>query len=72
MRVKRHTFQYYRSTGKRVVHLVEEELGGKTRAFLKKNPSSEACLLAPVRDPWKYDGVKVEPWEWMFAYATVR
>lgn len=83
---KRHTFNYYRSTGKRVVHLVEDELGGKTRAFqlldreavkkpdlelLKafriKNPASEACLLAPVRDPWKYDGIKVEPWEWMFA-----
>jgi hypothetical protein len=83
---KRHTFQYYRSTGKRVVQLVEEELGGKTRAFqlldreavkkpdlellkafLRKNPGSEAYLLAPVRDPWKYDGVKVEPWEWMFA-----
>jgi predicted AAA+ superfamily ATPase len=30
---KRHTFQYYRSTGKRLVHLVEASPGGKTRAF---------------------------------------
>ena len=83
---KRHAFHYYRSTGKRVVHLVEEEPGGKTmafqlldreavkkpdlellKAFLRKNPGAEICLLAPVREPWKYDGVKVESWEWMFA-----
>ncbi|MGK5090225.1 AAA family ATPase [Bdellovibrionota bacterium FG-2] len=82
---KRHTFQYYRSTGKRVVHLVEEELGGKTRAFQifereavkkpdllllsafqKKVPGAEATLLAPVLEPWKFDGVRVEPWERIF------
>ena len=82
---KRHTFQYYRSTGKRMIHLVEEELGGKTRAFQimdretvkkpdlellkafkKKNLGSEIYLLAPVLDPWNFEGVRVEPWEWIF------
>lgn len=82
---KRHTFQYYRSTGKRMVHLIEEELGGKTRAFQvmdresvkkpdlellkafrKKNPASEVYLIAPVLEPWKFEGVNVVRWEWMF------
>lgn len=81
---KRNLFQYYRSTGKKMIHLIEEELGGKTRAFQifdheavkkpdlellkafqKKNVNSEIYLLAPVLDPWKYEGVKVEPWEWI-------
>lgn len=30
---KRNSFYYYRSSGKKMVHLVEEELGGKTKAF---------------------------------------
>ncbi|NDG85969.1 MAG: ATP-binding protein [Proteobacteria bacterium] len=30
---KRNTYYYYRSSGKKTVHLIEEELGGKTRAF---------------------------------------
>lgn len=30
---KRHSFYYYRSTGKRLVHLIEEHLDGKTFAF---------------------------------------
>ncbi len=83
---KRHTFYYYRSAGKRLAHLVEEELGGKTRvfqlfdreavkkpdlellkAFRKKNADSEAYLLAPVLDAWKYEGIRVEPWEWIFS-----
>ncbi len=30
---KRNSYFYYRSTGKKLIHLVEEELGGQTRAF---------------------------------------
>jgi predicted AAA+ superfamily ATPase len=30
---KRHSFYYYRSPGKKLVHLVEEQLGGKLKAF---------------------------------------
>jgi hypothetical protein len=81
---KRHGFSYYRSTGKRMIHLIEEELDGKVRAFelfdreavkkpdlelLKafqnKNAGAEAYLLAPVLESWKYQGIQVEPWEWL-------
>ena len=30
---KRNSFYYYRSSGKKMIHLVEEELGGRTMAF---------------------------------------
>jgi hypothetical protein len=79
---KRNIFYYYRSTGKRVIHLIEEELDGNLtafqlfekeavkkpdlellKAFKKKNLTSRICLVAPILDSWKYDGVEVISWE---------
>jgi hypothetical protein len=84
---KRHSFYYYRSTGKRWVHLVEEEEGmlrayqvfereevkkpdlELLKAFQKKNPGSDVHLLAPVSQSWVYEGVRVEPWEWILSQS---
>jgi hypothetical protein len=80
--IKANQYYYYRSTGKKHIHLIESTLDGKTRAFqvsdhekvslvdlaiLKafktKCPGTELFWMAPIKDSYRLDGVRIEPWE---------